>query len=356
MIRKATEEEINKWDELVRSNPDGGHIYNSFEWNEFKKTVGWQPHYLIFEQAGYVMYFCIAEKSASFLGTIYYCAKGPGIFKDFKPDKASEARFKEFCKELKSYISIIDRKAILVKVEPEIHDSSCDMHQFGLHKSSSDLQFKATIFVDLRPSDEEILAGFKQKTRYNINLARRKGVEIKQLPMTDENVDLMFSMMSATQSRAGFFLRKKEYFAMYWKILADANMGQLLAAYHESDVLAGIFATSFGTKGYYKDGGSYPLKRNLMAPYLLQWEAMRWAKEQGATSYDLVAVPPKAHLDDPEHPQAGLYQFKRGFNDDVTEFVGCWDLPISETKYKIWKRQERKFLKLYTKMTKNLFW
>ncbi len=73
-------------------------------------------------------------------------------------------------------------------------------------------------------------------------------------------------------------------------------------------------------------------------------------------SYEQMAIELEAHLDDPEHPQAGLYQFKRGFNDDVTEFVGCWDLPISETKYKIWKRQERKFLKLYTKMTKNLFW
>ena len=356
MIRVATEQEIGNWDELVRSNPDGGHIYNSFEWNEFKKTVGWQPHYLVFEQSGYTLYFCIAEKSASFLGTIYYCAKGPGIFKNFSPDKTAESRFKKFCSELKSYISVIDRKAILVKVEPEILDASCDMHQFGLHKSSADLQFKATIFVDLEPTEEEILSGFKQKTRYNINLARRKGVEIRKLPINPSNIDMMFSLMSATQSRAGFFLRKKEYFAMYWKILADASMGQLLAAYHDNDLLAGIFATTFGTKGYYKDGGSYPLKRNLMAPYLLQWEAMRWAKEQGAKCYDLVAVPPRAHLDDPDHPQAGLYQFKRGFCDEVTEFVGCWDLPISASKYKIWKRQERKFLKLYTKMTKNLFW
>lgn len=356
MIRVASEQEISNWDSLVTQNPDGGHIYNSFEWNEFKKTVDWQPQYFVYEGKSSRVYFVLSYKAASFLGNIYYCAKGPGFFKDFGADTTSVAEFNTFCEELKRYLADRDKKAILVKFEPEVADGEYDFARAGLIKSGADLQFKATIFVDLAPSEEEILASFKQKTRYNIGLARRKGVEIERREMKPENIDLMYSLMAATQQRAGFFLRKKNYFALYWKLLADAGLGQLLVATHEGDVLAGIFATRFSTKGYYKDGGSFSLKRNLMAPYLLQWEAMRWAKEYGATRYDLVAVPPKAHLEDPEHPQAGLYQFKRGFNDEVTEFVGCWDMPISTNKYRIWRRQERQFLKLYTKMRKNLFW
>lgn len=356
MIRVATPEEITDWDKNVLTNPDGGHIYNAIEWGKFKETVGWQPHYMVYEAAGYVLYFCLASKEASFLGTIYYCSKGPGFFKDFKADKASIAHFTEFCNELGPFIGKYDRKAILVKLEPELFDGEFDLHKLGLHKAKSDLQFKATIFVDLTPTEEEILAGFKQKTRYNIRLSERKGVEVELRDMTPENVDLMYSLMAATQARAGFFLRKKDYFAGYWQGLAKAGLGQLLVATHDDEVIAGIYATHFGSKGYYKDGGSYPIKRNLMAPYLLQWRAMQWAKEQGATRYDLVAVPPKAHLEDPDHPQAGLYQFKRGFNEEVTEFAGCWDLPISRAKYRTWQRGEKQFLKLYTKMKKNLFW
>ncbi len=356
MIRTATAQEVQDWDSLVVKNPDGGHIYNAIEWGKFKQTVGWEPHYFVYEAAAYVLYFCLAAKQASFLGNIYYCSKGPGFFKDFLPSKDSVAHFTEFCNELGPFIARYDRKAILVKIEPELLDGELDMHKLGLHKAKSDLQFKATIFVDLKPSEEEIIDGFKQKTRYNIRLAERKGVTIERRDMTDENVDLMYSLMAATQARAGFFLRQKEYFASYWQGLAKAGLGQLLVASHEGEDLAGIYATHFSTKGYYKDGGSYPIKRNLMAPYMLQWEAMRWAKEMGATRYDLVAVPPIAHLEDSDHPQAGLYQFKRGFNEEVTEFTGCWDLPVSKAKYKTWQHGESQFLKVYTKMKKNLFW
>ncbi|MBA3678690.1 peptidoglycan bridge formation glycyltransferase FemA/FemB family protein [Candidatus Saccharibacteria bacterium] len=356
MIRIASPDEITNWDSLVVHNTDGGHIYNTVEWGAFKATVGWQPHYFVYESAGYIAYFCLASKQASFLGTIFYCSKGPGFFKDFTSGKESVAHFGEFCNELGPFIARYDRKAILVKLEPEVFDGEVDMHTFGLVKAKSDLQFKATIFVDLSPTEEEILAGFKQKTRYNIRLSERKGIKIERREMTNDNVELMYKLMAATQTRAGFFLRKKDYFAGYWQGLAKAGLGQFLVATHEGDVLAGIYATHFDTKGYYKDGGSFSIKRNLMAPYLLQWEAMRWAKEQGATRYDLVAVPPKAHLEDPNHPQAGLYQFKRGFNEEVTEFTGCWDLPVSKAKYKTWQHGESQFLKLYSKMTKNLFW
>lgn len=356
MIRWASSDEIATWDKLLAQNTDGGHILQSYEWNRFKKTVGWQPNYLVYEQAGFLLYFVLAQKPASFLGNIYYCAKGPGFFKDFKTDKQSKARFIDFCNELKSFITDHDHKAILVKIEPELIDGELDIKEYGLKKSSADLQFKATIFIDIEPSEDEILNSFKQKTRYNIRLAGRKGVEVVRRETNDESIEIMYSLMAATQSRAGFFLRKKEYFADYWRTLSKAGLGQMIFAEHEGEILSGIFVTHFNNSGYYKDGGSYPIKRNLMSPYLLQWEGMRWAKEKGAIRYDLVAVPPKAYLEDPNHPQAGLYQFKRGFNEEVTEFVGCWDIPISSTKYRIWQRQEKQFLRIYKKMTKNLFW
>ncbi|MEI8072916.1 MAG: peptidoglycan bridge formation glycyltransferase FemA/FemB family protein [Candidatus Saccharibacteria bacterium] len=356
MIRQATENEVANWDRLVQNNPDEGHIYNSTEWAEFKKTAGWEPFYFVYEAAGYVLYFSLARKTAGFLGNIYYCSKGPGFFKNFKSSDESVAHFTEFTSELKHFMYSFDRSAILVKVEPELEEGQYDLKKTGLIKAKADLQFKATIFVDLSDDEETILAGFKQKTRYNIRLADRKGVKIEERDMDEEGVELMYQLMSATQDRAGFFLRQKSYFAGYWRGLAKSGMGQFLVATHEGEVVAGIYVTIFGSKAYYKDGGSFAIKRNLMAPYLLQWEAMRWAKSKGAKLYDLVAVPPKDQLENKDHPQAGLYQFKRGFNEEVTEFTGCWDLPINDSKYKLWQKAERHYLMLYTKLNKNLFW
>lgn len=357
MIRQASEAEIAKWDDMVINNPDGGHIYQSKEWSQIKEANGWEPVYLIYEATAYIVPFVLLCKPASILGSIYYCSKGPGFSEGHSIDKDSKLHFSEFIIELRRFIAKLDPGAIVVKLEPELKaEADFDLASLDLVKSKADLQFKATIFVDISGSEEEILASFKQKTRYNIRLAERKGVRVEQWDMNDEGVNTMYELMEATQKRGGFFLRQKDYFRTYWQKLSQIGMGQLLIATHGDDVLGGIFVTKFGSKAYYKDGGSFNIKRNLMAPYLLQWEAMKWAKAQGATSYDMVAVPPKSELENPNHHQHGLYLFKRGFNDEVTEFVGCWDLPIHRSKFKIWNQQEAYFLKLYAKIKKNLFW
>lgn len=357
MIRLASEGEVANWDDLVLNNPDGGHIYQSKEWCSVKEANGWEPVYCIYEATAYVVGFVLLRKAVSILGNIYYCSKGPGFFKDFSADKNSKAHFQEFINDLKPFIARYDTSAILVKIEPELAvETDFEISKLGLVKSKADLQFKATIFVDISGDEETLISGLKQKTRYNIRLAKRKEVKIEKRPMDQAGVDLMYELMNATQKRAGFFLRQKSYFKTYWQGLADADMGQLLVATHDGDVLGGVFVTIFGTKAYYKDGGSFEVKRNLMAPYLLQWEAMMWAKQKGASSYDMVAVPPKSELDNPSHSQYGLYQFKRMFSEEVTEFVGCWDMPINLKKFKIWNQQESYYLRLYAKIKKNLFW
>lgn len=357
MIRLATDTEIASWNELVLNNADGGHIYQSKEWCDIKEANGWEPVYCIYETTAYVVAFVLLRKGVSILGNIYYCSKGPGFFKNFIADKDSKAHFSEYINDLKPFIAHHDSTAILVKIEPELEtETDFDLHKLGLIKAKADLQFKATVFVDISPGEEELIAHLKQKTRYNIRLAERKGVAVEHRPMDEAGVDLMYDLMLATKKRAGFFLRQKNYFKTFWQGLADAGMGQLLIASHEGDVLGGVFVTAFGTKAYYKDGGSFETKRNLMAPYLLQWEAMKWAKAKGAVTYDMVAVPPKSEIDNPNHMQYGLYQFKRMFNEEVTEFVGCWDLSIHPKKFKIWNQQEGYYLKLYAKIKKNLFW
>jgi lipid II:glycine glycyltransferase (peptidoglycan interpeptide bridge formation enzyme) len=120
-----------------------------------------------------------------------------------------------------------------------------------------------------------------------------------------------------------------------WQRLAQAGRGQLFFARFEDQVLAGVFATYMGAKSWYKDGGSTREHSNVMAPYLLQWEVMRWLKGRGVTSYDLVGVTPpsqqgKGHILD------SLEHFKSGFSQNVVEWIGTYDLPLSG-KYKLWR-------------------
>lgn len=355
MIRLASNEEIVEWNGLVKANPDGGHIYQSHEWGEFKAQWGWRPLRLIFEHEGMRVAVQLIGKSVLAVGTIYYCPKGPGVFTGGQAGKKSAEAVKVFSKEIAELLPAHDSNSVLLKIEPEVEEGEIDLKKNGYHKAKSDLQFKATIIVDISAPEDELLAGFKQKTRYNIRLAEKKGVTIERLPMDENGVDLMYRLMGATQDRAGFFLRRKEYFAGYWQQLWEANLAQFFVAKHEGEVLAGVYATVFGHRGYYKDGGSFPIKRNLMAPYLLQWEAMRWAKSRGTTEYDMVAVPPKSQLDNPKHHQAGLYSFKRMFSENVTEFVGCYDLPLSG-KARTWDKYEGIYNRIYARVNKNLFW
>jgi lipid II:glycine glycyltransferase (peptidoglycan interpeptide bridge formation enzyme) len=324
-MRNATREEITHWDQLVERNPDGGQILQTRAWGEFKRQHGWSPIYLRTERD---LSMLVLQRSFAGLGNLWYVPKGPGV-----ADAA----------QLSDVVSSLRRKAgvFAVKLEPELIDTTdtqACLRDLGLIKARHDVQIsRATIVVDLRPDEPALLASFKPKSRYNIRLAGRHGVQVSPVALTDDNVDIMFSLMAATQSRAGFTLRSKGYFAGYWRLHEAAGQGQLFFATWQGTVLAGVFATFLGRKAWYKDGGSVKEHAEVMAPHLLQWEVMRWLRERGVESYDLVAVPPPALLT-PEHPLYGLYRFKSGFGDTITEFVGTWDLPIHRTRYQVWDR------------------
>ena len=211
------------------------------------------------------------------------------------------------------------------------------MASYGLTRANRDPGSKSTIFVDLRSGEEEVLAGFSQGARRNIRKAQAAGVIVGAVDPTDTNLDTMFELMRVTEARAHFGLRPRKYFYDYWTAQIAAGQAQLFFARHEKDVLAGIFVTHLGNRAWYKDGGSFDLKRDAQAPYLLQWEVMRWLMANGVQQYDLVGSPNRDQIG-VSNSRAGLYEFKRKFNPEVTEFIGCWDLPLSTGRYKMWRK------------------
>jgi lipid II:glycine glycyltransferase (peptidoglycan interpeptide bridge formation enzyme) len=322
-VRPATPAEIRDWDSLVIANPDRGHVLQTRAWGEFKRAWGWSPHYLIAEWSGRQVAILELRRWVAGLGRVRYVPRGPGI------DDPSQ---------LQGDLRGSRRDGFLVKIDPEI-PAPADTSQWsalGLRKAPNEVQnSNATILVDIAREDEALLASFKPKTRYNIRLAGRKGVRVRQIAVNDDTIRVMHRLMRETQSRAGFMLRPADYFAGYWRLQHAAGQGEFFFAFHGDEVLAGCFVTHFGTRGWYKDGGSSRRHRELMAPHLLQWEVMRWLRSHGVTTYDLVAVPPATHLQ-PDHPYFGLYRFKSGFNDVITQFTGTWDWPVSAVRYAAW--------------------
>ena len=322
-MRPATRAEIGCWDDLVTANPDGGHILQTRAWGEFKRSWGWRPLHLVGDAGGARIAVLVLVRDVPGFGALCYAPKGPGIAEPH---------------QLLPLLGDGLDAGFLFKLDPELDVSAAtdSWREHGLRPARSPVQKStATIIVDIDRDEDALLASFKPKCRYNIRLAARRGVVVRSVPVDDRSVDVMYRLMQATQARAGFVLRPRRYFEGYWRLQHANGQGDLLFAMLGEEVLAACFVTHLGGKAWYKDGGSSRHHHELMAPHLLQWEVMRRMRDRGVRTYDLVAVPRPADLQE-DHPLYGLYRFKSGFNDHITEFVGTWDLPLRAHRYAAW--------------------
>lgn len=322
-MRYAHIADITMWDELIAANPDGGHILQSRAWGEFKSRHGWHPRHLVGETSdGPVAVLALARRFFP-LGEMWYIPKGPGV-----------ASLSQMCELL----ATLPPKAapFVVRCEPELPRETVLDGALPIVVAPIDIQINSsTVVVDLTATEEELLASFRPKTRYNIRLAEKKGVVVAPHPTSEATLDIMFRLMHTTQLRNDFILRSRDYFFDYWSAQAAAGDGQLFFASLGDEVLAGAFITRMGSKGWYKDGGSVRRHHEVMAPYALQWSIMKWLKEKGVASYDLVAVPPKDQLTE-AHPLYGLWRFKSGFCSDITEYCGTLDVVLHPRRYALW--------------------
>ncbi len=345
MRQEATADQIERWDELVAANPDGGNVLQSRVFAEVKARTGWKPRFFIYDLSGVQVAVLYLTQQIPVLGQIWYAPKGPGV--------ATVEQLASFTK------ANLGLPAFLVKIEPELRVDPKVLKQLqspklGVVKAPRDIQLNvATVIVDLAATEEDILNSFKQKTRYNVRLAEKKGVTVEAVEATDANCQTMYDLMKATRDRAGFFLRDYGYFSHFWQSHQMAWRGQLFFAHYEGQVLAGDFATYLGGKGLYKDGGSIRAHSELQAPYLLQWRVMQWLKEHGVTEYDLHGTPPASEIENPNHPFAGLARFKTGFNAEITQFIGTYDQVLDVRKYAIWNRLGERIVTGVSRRVKN---
>lgn len=240
-------------------------------------------------------------------------------------------------------------KAIFVKIEPEVEVGRgepvgntkaddqlarkiiVDLQAQGWISSQEQVQFRNTMAIDLRPSSDELLARMKQKTRYNIRLASKRGVNVRLGDYDD--LDLLYRIYAETSLRDGFAIRHQDYYITVWKTFMDFGLAEPLIAEVEGEPVAGLIIFRFAGRAWYMYGMSSLEHREKMPNYLLQWEAILRAKEAGCVSYDLWGAPDEFVEDD---SLWGVYRFKKGLGGKVVRYIGAWDLPINRMLYSLY--------------------
>jgi len=312
-----------RWDAFVVSYPRG-HLLQTSPWGALKAAFGWRMSRLALEKGSQLVAGAQILYRPLLLGlTLAYVPKGPLV----------DWENREMAAELLTALSAEARchRAILLLLEPDLPDDPHWTHvlrDLGLRPFPRSIQPRRTILVDLQGSEEDILARMKSKTRYNVRLARRKGVTVRV--GGEEDLDVFYRLMQTTAARDGFGIHSYEYYRTAYRLFVPRGWARLFLAEYEGEPLAGLMVFACGEKAWYFFGASSNRHRNLMPNYLLQWEAMRWARERGCTTYDLWGIPDEdetileAQFTTRRDGLWGVYRFKRGFGGQVVRYVGAW--------------------------------
>ena len=233
-------------------------------------------------------------------------------------------------------------KLVFIKLEPNVGwefpisdpKSSIKSKLIKLLKQNGAVQGKTlftptTFQIDLSPGEEELMKGFSSKTRYNIRLAERKGVMVKE-DGSDKAFTKYLELTRETVGRQGFFAHTEKYHRLMWNILKKAGIARLMVATYQGEIITTWILFVWKDFLYYPYGASTEKHKEVMANNLMVWEAIKFGKKLGLTTFDLWG----------REEGKGFTKFKQGFSPKVIEFLGTWDLVINKPLYMIYKIAE----------------
>jgi lipid II:glycine glycyltransferase (peptidoglycan interpeptide bridge formation enzyme) len=218
--------------------------------------------------------------------------------------------------------------AVFLKIEPDTWADEFQLSSLPIFKlSPHNIQPPRTIVVDIKDSEETILARMKPKCRYNIRLAEKKSITVRAWG----NIPAFHEMMTVTGGRDNFGVHSLEYYQRAYGLFHPKGACELLVAEYEGKPLASLMVFADATRAWYVYGASNDQERNRMPAYLLQWEAIRWAKARGCEEYDLWGVPDEneetleANFESRHDGLWGVYRFKRGFGGELKRAAQALD-------------------------------
>ena len=328
------------------------NFQQSLEWAEVKKP-NWKPEVILAEDENknIIGSLCVWVRKMPIFGNMMYSSRGPVC--DIHDENVMK-QLTDGAKELaKKY------NAFVLRIEPDIVSDDQEFRKvvtdlgYKIKDDAKDfkdeIQPRYVFRLDIKgKTEDEIFKNLHSKTRYNVRLAGRKGVTVKE--GTKEDLKDFHRIMIETGKRDGFMIRPLEYFEQMYDALAPEHM-KVLMAYYDGKPISGVIPIMYGNKTWYLYGASSNEHRNLMPNYLLQWEMIKIALNRGDDVYDLRGV---SGVVDKDHPQYGLYRFKKGFGATFTEFIGEVYYPFKPLRYKLYKFSEKTFRTLRQLKRKSL--
>jgi len=312
------------------------HVLQSSHWAALKAPVWSSQHIVWGDSASPEAAASILTRSLGRLPVkIQYVPKGPTVHPDITV-------WEKLLPELEAHAR--RSRALFIKIDPDVDADSepgrallALLQARGWVFSADQIQFRNTVLSDLSVGEEALLAGMKQKTRYNIRLAGRRGMVVTP----SDDFDAFYNLYAETSARDGFLIRPREYYLRVMSRLQKNDLGQLFFAITEEKPTAGLFLFRLGATAWYFYGASSNKGRRNMPTYLLQWEAMRWAIAQGCTTYDWWGAPDEL---DESDPMWGVYRFKEGFGGRFTRWIGAWDYAPNRALYRAYAQAMPKVL------------
>jgi len=320
-----TEVTLFEWNQFIANHPNA-HLLQMGEWGELKKDFGWKPVRIVSGERGAQILF----RKLPLGFTIGYMPKW--AFGDQQVVVGDE-----FWKEVDSVCN--KNRAVFLKIEPDLWIEDLQFSNFPNFKPSKhNIQPPNTIILSIKEDEQVILARMKPKCRYNIRLAEKKGVTVRAW----DDISAFHEMMLITGGRDNFGVHSKEYYQRAYDLFHPKGTCELLVAEFEGKPLASLMVFANGKRAWYVYGASNNEERNRMPTYLLQWEAIRWAKSKGCEEYDLWGVPDEdeamleAQFESRHDGLWGVYRFKRGFGGELKRAAQALDKVYNPLLYWIY--------------------
>ncbi len=310
---------LTDWNQFI-SDHSNAHLLQMGEWGELKNNFGWKPVRLILNNEVGVQ--------------ILFRRLPLGLTLGYMPKPVFSGQWtvvsEQFWKEVDSVCK--KNHAAFLKVEPDTWEDSIIENQlpisnYQLRLSPHNIQPPRTVVISINDTEEQILARMKPKCRYNIRLAEKKGITV----CAWDDIPAFHEMMTVTGGRDKFGVHSQEYYQRAYELFHSKGTCELLVAEFEGKPLASLMVFANGKRAWYVYGASNDQERNRMPTYLLQWEAIRWAKARGCDEYDLWGVPDESEetlesqFESRHDGLWGVYRFKRGFGGQVKRAAQALD-------------------------------
>jgi lipid II:glycine glycyltransferase (peptidoglycan interpeptide bridge formation enzyme) len=312
-----------EWDIFTKEYPNL-HLLQTTAWGDLKAEFDWDVIRIKVKNVGAQLLFRHIVPGFSW----GYIPKGP-VGDDWDliwPD------VDELCRR---------HRAIFLKVEPDLWAQKNQEVPTprGFNPSPHIIQPVRTLVIDINGDEEQVLNRMKQKTRYNIKLALKKGIVVRP----SSSLEIFYNLMEVTRLRDRFSVHTLAYYHRAYELFHPRGACELLMAEYQGEPLAALMVFAQGKRAWYLYGASSNEHRDRMPTYLLQWEAIRWARSQGCNEYDLWGVPDKdeeileAQFADRSDGLWGVYRFKRGFGGELHRAAGPWDRVYQPTLYTLYR-------------------